>query len=245
MDTHTGQFIEQADPHVTIYATLSHTWDSEGEQTYRELQEIQRIYDPGGHRLSAINPTPTSMVSLDGFRYIWIDSCCIEKQSSSELSEAINSMYAWYRDSKLCYAFLADVSACGTTEDWKTQFSQSRWFRRGWTLQELIAPSEVVFLSQEWEPLGTKHDLAEAVEEITGIDQDVLKHELPLDCVSVAKRMSWASGRETTRVEDEAYSLLGIFDINMTMLYGEGRRAFRRLQEEILLRIPDQTLFAW
>ncbi|KAM5531373.1 hypothetical protein V8D89_014966 [Ganoderma adspersum] len=177
-----------------------------------------------------------------GFRYIWIDSCCIDKMNSAEWSEAINSMYAWYRDAKICFAFLADIP---TGSQPSARFNTSRWFTRGWTLQELIAPHNVVFLSEEWEYLGSKHSLAPFLQQITGINQDVLRHKVSLDQVSVAKRMSWASKRETTRLEDEAYSLLGIFDIHMPALYGEGRRAFRRLQEEILRRIPDQSLFAW
>ncbi|KAI1785150.1 HET-domain-containing protein [Ganoderma leucocontextum] len=188
----------------------------------------------------------------DGFRYLWIDSCCIDKTSSSELSESINSMFAWYRDAAVCYTFLADVptvpSASLRSEG--SAFRSSEWFTRGWTLQELIAPCRLVFLSQTWEPLGTKASLALLVEEITGIPVSVLTgrgrgpHK-SLDECSVAQRMSWAAKRQTTKVEDQAYSLLGIFDIQMSTLYGEGERAFRRLQEEILRRIPDQSIFAW
>ncbi|EJF56687.1 HET-domain-containing protein [Dichomitus squalens LYAD-421 SS1] len=187
-----------------------------------------------------------------GHRLIWIDSCCIDKTSSSELSESINSMYAWYRDATVCYAFLADVSSSASRgsldpRSWTSTvaFRKSRWFRRGWTLQELIAPRVVVFLSTEWQFLGTKSSLAEVIEEVTGIYGPVLRQQMPLSDVPVAKRMSWAARRETTRKEDEAYSLLGIFDISMSPLYGEGARAFVRLQEEIMKRIPDQTLFAW
>ncbi|KAI1787841.1 hypothetical protein LXA43DRAFT_950792, partial [Ganoderma leucocontextum] len=181
----------------------------------------------------------------DGYRYIWIDSCCIDKTSSSELSEAINSMYLWYRDTVICYAYLADVLSGEDPRAPDSSFRRSRWFTRGWTLQELIAPRRVVFLAQDWHILGTKHSLGDVVAEVTGIDYDVLAYTKSLDAISVATRMSWASNRKTTRVEDEAYSLLGIFDIIMTPVYGEGERAFRRLQEEILKRIPDQTLFAW
>ncbi|KAI1792384.1 HET-domain-containing protein [Ganoderma leucocontextum] len=281
LDTKTGQFVDH-NPHTDIYAILSHTWVPEGEQTYQELQAIQRDYGPDGRRLPAVppvssHPTPATASNRSppatnyrtpqpssiwddprlsskirracetahgyGFRYVWIDSCCIDKTNSSEWSEAINSMYAWYRDAKVCYAYLADVPTCPPRQN--PHFEKSRWFTRGWTLQELIAPPEVVFLSEEWRYLGTKYSLASFLEKITGIDRGVLKHEVSLDLVSVAKRMSWASKRETTRLEDEAYSLLGIFDIYMPTLYGEGRRAFRRLQEEILRRIPDQSLLAW
>ncbi|PIL25319.1 hypothetical protein GSI_13208 [Ganoderma sinense ZZ0214-1] len=181
----------------------------------------------------------------DGYRYIWIDSCCINKDSSSELSEAINSMFNWYRASQICYAFLVDVPSDEDPRAEDSMFRESRWFQRGWTLQELVAPLLVVFLSKDWKGLGTKEGLAETIQEITSIDIEILTHKRALSDESVANRMGWASRRETTRVEDEAYSLLGIFDITMSTLYGEGRYAFRRLQEEILRRIPDQSLFAW
>ncbi|TBU57934.1 hypothetical protein BD310DRAFT_928305 [Dichomitus squalens] len=181
----------------------------------------------------------------EGVRYMWIDSACIDKTSSSELSESINSMYIWYRDAVVCYAFLADVPVDEDPQSPRSRFRQSRWFRRGWTLQELIAPRNVVFFSMEWIVFGTKSSLATVVEEITGIERSVLTHRKTLDDVGVARRMSWAARRETTRVEDRAYSLFGIFGINLPTLYGEGEQAFRRLQEEILRRIPDQSLFAW
>ena len=198
----------------------------------------------------------------DGYRYIWVDSSCIDKTSSSELSEAINSMFKWYRDAQICYTFLADVPSdedvrgvgprsptaaySRNSEGQKrSKFQKSRWFRRSWTLQELIAPRMLVFLSKDWKGLGTKESLADLVEEITHIDRDILTHKKALADESVAGRMKWAAEREATRVEDEAYSLLGIFGITMPTLYGEGRHAFQRLQEEILQRIPDRTLFAW
>ena len=200
----------------------------------------------------------------DGYRYIWVDSSCIDKTSSSELSEAINSMFAWYRDAQICYAFLSDVPSNdhvrangpvliwyddGADEDSErakdSEFRTSRWFKRAWTLQELIAPRVVVFLSQDWKGLGTKHSLADLIEDITRIDRDILTHKKALANESVAEQMWWAASRKATRVEDEAYSLLGIFGITMTTIYGEGQHAFQRLQEEILQQIPDHSMFAW
>ncbi|KAI1793774.1 heterokaryon incompatibility protein-domain-containing protein, partial [Ganoderma leucocontextum] len=192
------------------------------------------------HNLSDKIRNACVVARAHGFRYIWIDSCCIDKSSSSELSEAINSMFVWYRKAEICYAYLADVPAGETHE----RFPRSRWFTRGWTLQELIAPRHLVFLTSEWRIMGTKTTLACEVETITCIDYLVLVDRKSLDDVSVARRMSWASKRQTTRVEDEAYSLLGIFNIKMPTVYGEGRGAFRRLQEEIMRRIPDQSIFA-
>lgn len=180
-----------------------------------------------------------------GYKYLWIDYCCIDKASSAELSEAINSMFQWYHDAAMCYAYLADVPAGDDPHAVGSFFSRSRWFTRGWTLQELIAPRYLVFLSSDWKLLAKRSELAAVIEQITGIEDEVLTGWKPLRAVSVAKRMSWASGRQTTRVEDEAYALMGIFDIDMPTLYGEGARAFHRLQEEILRRIPDQSIFAW
>ena len=179
----------------------------------------------------------------NGFNLIWIDSCCIDKSSSAELSEAINSMYAWYAAARVCYAYLVDVPRDDDHRAEGSQFRQSLWFKRGWTLQELIAPFKVTLLSQDWNVIGSKRDFVDLIEDITGISAGALLHEVSLDKFSVAQRLSWASKRVTTRVEDEAYSLLGIFDINMPTLYGEGERAFRRLQEEIMQHIPDQSLF--
>ena len=170
----------------------------------------------------------------DGFRLIWIDSCCIDKTSSSELSEAINYMYAWYAGAQVCYAYLVDVSAQDDLGAEGSQFRESVWFTRGWTLQELLAPFEVTILSQDWRVIGSKRGLVDIIEQITGISTEALLRETPLGDFSVAQRLSWASHRRTTRVEDRAYSLLGIFDINIPTLYGEGERAFRRLQEAIM-----------
>ncbi|KAM5546185.1 hypothetical protein V8D89_000311 [Ganoderma adspersum] len=183
----------------------------------------------------------------NGYRYIWIDSCCIDKSSSSELSEAINSMYKWYGLARVCYAYLADVPQAPEADHQAegSRFHKSRWFTRGWTLQELIAPFNVEFLSKDWAPIGSKHALVELVESVTKINYKALLHVEPLNAFCVAQRLSWAANRETTREEDRAYSLLGIFDINMPTLYGEGNRAFRRLQEQIMQQIPDQSLFAW
>ncbi|KAM5546153.1 hypothetical protein V8D89_000279 [Ganoderma adspersum] len=181
----------------------------------------------------------------NGYRYIWIDSCCIDKSSSSELSEAINSMYKWYGLAAVCYAYLSDVPSGRDHQAEGSAFRKSRWFGRGWTLQELIAPASVEFFSQDWALIGSKHNLVDLVENITEINEKALLHLESLSTFSIAQRLSWAADRKTTREEDQAYSLLGIFDINMPTLYGEGNHAFRRLQEQIMQHIPDQSLFAW
>ncbi|KAM5545997.1 hypothetical protein V8D89_000123 [Ganoderma adspersum] len=187
-----------------------------------------------------------SVARAHGHVLLWIDSCCIDKTSSTELAEAINSMYLWYRHASVCYAYLADVPSRTSTGAARNRaFRHSRWFTRGWTLQELIAPRIVVFLSSQWTSLGSRFGMTDLVAQATGIDIEVLAHEKEPQDVPIASRMSWAAYRETTRVEDQAYALLGIFGIHMQPMYGEGGRAFIRLQEEILKRIPDATLFAW
>lgn len=196
-------------------------------------------------RLSAKIRCCCDYARAKGVPYAWIDACCIDKTSSAELSEAINSMYDWYSHAEVCYVFFADVSDAESPHAPDSRFRRSMWFTRGWTLQELIVPWGTVFLSKEWRMIGTKASLAGVIEAVTGIERDVLLHVRPLHTVSVARRMSWASLRRTTRVEDEAYCLMGIFGVRLPVIYGEGTQAFIRLQEEIMRRIPDQSLFSW
>jgi hypothetical protein len=173
-------------------------------------------------------------------KYAWIDTCCIDKSSSAELSQAINSMYQWYSDAQVCYAYLSDVSHSTEQDSKFSEFRRSKWFTRGWTLQELLAPSEVVFFDRVWVKLGTKASLEDTISDVTGIT-----HMFRFGQASVAQKMSWASKRETTRIEDMAYCLLGIFDVHMPPLYGEGENAFFRLQVEILRKNDDESIFAW
>ncbi|EIW63438.1 HET-domain-containing protein [Trametes versicolor FP-101664 SS1] len=245
------------------YAILSHVWD-DSEQSFQDIQKLCSegvSYDStgdGDHSDGANqalkNATPpisnkihgcVKTAKAHGFGWLWIDASCIDKTSSAELSEAINSMFSWYEKASVCYAYLVDVPKSCVLHSPKSAFRTSRWFSRGWTLQELIAPRCLVFMSSEWTYLGTKASLAPLLSEVTGIDVEVLTFRRELRQVSVARRMSWASGRETKRVEDEAYSLMGLFGITMPTIYGEGRKAFRRLQEEIMKQSPDQSLFAW
>ncbi|KAH8800458.1 HET and ankyrin domain protein [Xylogone sp. PMI_703] len=226
-----------------LYAILSHTWGGD-EITLQDIQSGK--FDENKEGYKKLRNT-CSVAASHGFEHVWVDTCCIDKTSSAELSEAINSMYHWYQESGVCYAYLSDVPSCPTGSQAKSlphEFSTSRWFRRGWTLQELIAPSTLIFLDQEWQQLGTKSSLQEDISEITAIPAEVLLTG-DLKSTSIAQRMSWASRRETTRIEDIAYSLMGIFGVNMPMLYGEGEKAFIRLQEEIMKFSDDYSLFAW
>ncbi|KAI0769396.1 heterokaryon incompatibility protein-domain-containing protein [Trametes elegans] len=253
LDVETKKFVVVEHPQEVSYAILSHVWSkpgggSEPEPSYHELLAIQAKY-PDSLVDERELPRKIRMLcrvaQADGFRLAWLDSGCIDRSSSAELSEAINSMYDWYRYSQVCYAYLDDVRCDDSPPVMKQRFFASVWFQREWTLQELIAPDVVIFLSAEWAVIGTKHSLADVIEEATRIDAAVLTHKQSLDTVSVAKRMSWAARRKTTKVEDEAYCLLGIFGVHIATVYGEGSNAFVRLQEEICRHIPDQTIFAW
>ncbi|KAI0635355.1 heterokaryon incompatibility protein-domain-containing protein [Trametes polyzona] len=240
------------------YAILSHVWRPGSESTLQDLIQFQADCRAAGEaphtdRWSMLkHPTLSEKIvrcceyaRADGHAFLWIDTCCIDKTSSAELSEAINSMSRYYARADVCYAYLHDVDTRENPRTAGSRFRRSRWFTRGWTLQELIFPRAVVFLSCEWEMLGDKRSLCREIEETAGIAAPVLTGELGVQSVSVAARMSWAARRQTTRVEDEAYCLLGIFGVHMPTIYGEGGNAFLRLQEEILKKTSDQSLFAW
>lgn len=229
------------------YAILSHTWKGQ-EQSYKEVRDIckdcGKDKNPRDYVSKKIRDFCT-VAERDGYRWAWVDMCCIDKESSTELSEAINSMFNWYLLSEVCYAFLEDVHKDDDHYAPGSEFRNARWHTRGWTLQELLAPALVVFMSVEWEPIGTKHELCHPIHKSTGIHKSLLTREKSIFKAPIAERMSWAARRETTRVEDEAYCLLGIFNINMPTIYGEGRKAFQRLQQELAKQYLDTTLFAW
>ncbi|KAI6820741.1 hypothetical protein KC340_g13145 [Hortaea werneckii] len=239
-DEYALRFREFYGSNIPPYAILSHMW-SEGEEVLFQ-DVIQR--QARGRGLEKVLAA-LSRARADGYSYVWVDTCCIDKSSSAELSEAINSMYAWYQDAAICYAYLSDVPSTDKPFADKSHFARSRWFSRGWTLQELLAPNEVQFLSMHWMSLGTKDSLADVISRRTQIRPRILRMRSGIQDCSISERMSWAAGRETTRTEDAAYCLMGLFSVNMPLLYGEGRKAFQRLQEEIMRYSDDQSLFAW
>ncbi|KAK7468938.1 hypothetical protein VKT23_003433 [Stygiomarasmius scandens] len=221
---------------IPPYAILSHTW-GDGEVTFQDVQHDPTTL-PGFLKVRGACEHARNY----NFEWIWIDTCCIDKTSSAELSEAINSMYRYYEASEVCYVYLPDVSS---TDD-LTEFGRSRWFTRGWTLQELLAPSHVVFLNQNWVEIGTRWSLSATIFSITSIPIDVFEEGYSPGRFSIAQRMSWAASRETTRPEDAAYCLMGIFGVSMPPIYGEGsERAFMRLQQEIIKISDDRSIFAW
>lgn len=280
LNTSTFELKEFIGDAIPGYAILSHTWGEE-EVSFRDMRK-----DHDGTKKKAGYAKvegSCAQARMDGLEWIWIDTCCIDKKSSAELSEAINSMYKWYGSSIICYVYLVDVPL-GTlpsepTDDrrWSEMpgaapevvalqdaLSKSRWFQRGWTLQELVAPSLIHFYAQDWSYLGRRYHewvgsqyLRDEVWKfprldetfmrrlalITGVDFRVLAGLKRVELVSVADRMAWASLRKTTREEDIAYSLMGLFNVNMPILYGEGlQSAFSRLQEEIISKSPDQSI---
>jgi Heterokaryon incompatibility protein (HET) len=246
LNTNTAKLKTFFGKNIPPYAILSHTWhkDNEEEILFEDVQREKETYfnKQTIHKFKGALRT----ASQDGFEWIWIDTCCIDKSSSTELTEAINSMFKWYAKAHSCYVYLEDVIM--HDDEQLEGFESARWFSRGWTLQELLAPPHVEFYDMHWREFGTKMGLHKKISTITGISQEVvldnnLAHSL--DEHVAAERMSWAARRTTTREEDMAYCLLGIFGVNMPTLYGEGNRAFHRLQEEILKVAEDYTLLAW
>ncbi|KAK4164970.1 hypothetical protein QBC43DRAFT_378263 [Cladorrhinum sp. PSN259] len=235
------QFLDHETP---PYAILSHTWGDDAEElTLRDIQD-GRIDKPGVGSVKFHGSC--QQAEKDGFGYVWIDTCCIDKTNLAELNEAINSMFRWYRDASVCYAYLSDVPGNDNPRNPESKFRTSRWFERGWTLQELLAPRKLQFYNSEWDYLGTRGTMRNAIEKITGIPRQILLGITELRSASIAQRMSWAARRETKRKEDLAYCLLGIFDVVMPMIYGEGAdQAFLRLQYEIMKRIRDDSILAW
>ncbi|KAF7503672.1 hypothetical protein GJ744_003401 [Endocarpon pusillum] len=213
---------------IPRYAILSHTWEADDQEvTFRDLVDGLGESKAGYRKIRFCG----QQANLDGIQYFWIDSCCIDKSSSAELAEAINSMFRWYQNAVKCYVYLSDVP---TADFDPSAFRQSRWFTRGWTLQELLAPRSVEFFSREGRQLGDKQSLELQIHQITRIPAQALQQVGRLSQFSVEERMSWTSKRETTIEEDQAYCLLGIFDVYLPLIYGEGREhAFRRLRKEI------------
>ena len=200
---------------VPEYAILSHTWEEE-EVTLQDLETGRWRSLSSSTKISGI----CSLACKNKHQYIWIDTVSIDKTSSAELTEAINSMFAWYQNAIICYAYLSDVPSDTAVmalppHPPNSLFRRSRWFTRGWTLQELLAPKEVVFLDQEFQRIGLRSHLQNVLAQVTGISLGYLKARGDARLASVAQKMSWASRRNTTRPEDLAYSLIGIHNSHL------------------------------
>jgi hypothetical protein len=218
---------------IPPYAILSHTW-GEDEFLFEDL-----VYGTGESKAGYEKILFCGeQAAHDSLQYFWVDTCCINKWNLRELSNAINSMFQWYKNAAKCYAFLSDISTPATGAQlhqnaWETSFRKSRWFTRGWTLQELLAPTSIEFFSSQRQRIGDKVSLEQQICEITHIPVTALQGDA-LDKFSVPERMAWMVGRQTTQEEDMAYSLIGIFGVSMEFRYGEGKeRALTRLQEEM------------
>lgn len=261
---------------IPQYAILSHTWGQE-EVTFQDMNREDHKQKQGYKKIEGCCQAAAEQFIF----YVWVDSCCIDKSSSAELSEAINSMFKWYEESKVCFIYMEDVPTGLDPFAPESDFRKCRWWTRGWTLQELLAPDHIIFFDSTWERMFT-HEMAQdlfkkvplpvkanavkkrtrvrsenqiqrviqqvryqLITEITGIPIAVLVKELPLSKVSAACKFSWASQRRTTRVEDKAYCLMGLLGVNMPLLYGEGDKAFVRLQEAVISTSDDISLLAW
>jgi hypothetical protein len=225
------------------YAILSHTWTEGQEVTYNEL-----VAGIGKNKIGYDKIRFCSgRAAADGLQYFWVDTCCINKSTSHELSTAINSMFRWYQRASKCYVYLSDVVVPEEVADaesfritWTEAFRRSRWFTRGWTLQELLAPPCVEFFSKNGKLLGSRISLEQEIHEITKIATEALRGQ-SLAELSIEERMSWAAQRSTTLKEDKVYCLLGIFGIFLPLIYGEGEAyATLRLREEMERRLEGQ-----
>ncbi|KAK0108133.1 hypothetical protein ONS95_002955 [Cadophora gregata] len=272
------------------YSILSHTWDGETEVTYQDYMNFLsgRGKESRKNWAKVERSIEITLNSSERLKYIWIDTCCIDKTDTPELSEAINSMFKWYARATVCYAQIADFesdflaapmmsvyqinnsrapgqgqshempqihASPQLTDIAKRELRGCRWFTRGWTLQELIAPPTVEFYDVHWIHFGNRNELGDLLTSITSIDKKIFENTgtthreqnvtSMLSRMTIAKKMSWAKNRQTARTEDIAYSLLGIFGVNMAMTYGEENKAFIRLQKEIMAQYNDLSIFAW
>lgn len=231
---------------IPPYAILSHTWenDPDDELTYKDIKKQRVEAKPGYQKILFCK----ERAECDGLGYFWVDTCCIDKKNAAELTESINSMFRWYQQAEKCYAFLSDVSSGRGDQhepsraSWKKEFRASKWFTRGWTLQELIAPSVVEFFSSDQQLLGDKQSLKQTIYEITGVPISILEGG-PLSTCTVDERISWAKTRTTSKKEDKAYSVLGLLSMSMPVIYGEGEKAaFDRLYSELERRSGLSTV---
>jgi hypothetical protein len=247
-DANSFKLVERFDDEVPEYAILSHTWGhSDDEVTYQDLQNDTARNKKGYNKLLFCG----NQALKDGLQYFWVDTCCINKHSSAELSEAINSMFRWYQRANKCYVYLSDVelenqndnkNALQGRDRWKQDFGKSRWFTRCWTLQELLAPESVEFFSSNHQWLGNKQQLYEEIIDVTGIPARVLRRPRVISEFDAKQRMDWSRNRKDKREEDYAYSLLGICNVHMPLIYGEGRKqAFKRLHKAIREREEDES----
>ena len=247
-----AKVLEFHDDEVTKYVILSHWWIVQ-EVEYDEIVELAKMDEEMRDEICQHDGYQKILNSCkqakkDGYEWLWVDTCCIDKQSSTELSEAINSMYRWYENAQVCYAYLHNVLNSSFPLAQNNEMypnSWPEWFSHGWTLQEMIAPRYVQFFNKIWQAIGDKRTLAHTLQKITAVPKHILVDGLYGNRPCVAQIMSWVADQTTTQVEDRAYSLMGLLGVNMPMLYGEGKKAFHHLQLEVIHTSNDQSIFAW
>ena len=239
-------FCEFEGEHIPDYAVVSHRWGSAEISCQMFLETA--VEDRHGYGWTKILEG-CRMARCRRIGWLWVDTCCIDKASSAELTESVNAMFRYYQRARQCFVFLPDVFATyKDTEGLETQLQHSTWFTRGWTLQELLASTVATFYNASFQLAGVKStgsSFCDVLSKISGVGAQYLHDPTMVFKASVAERMRWASLRQTTRIEDIAYCLLGLFDVNMPLLYGEGSKAFMRLQVEILRKSEDESIFAW
>ncbi|ETS81755.1 hypothetical protein PFICI_06757 [Pestalotiopsis fici W106-1] len=231
--------VDKTKLHEEPYAILSHTW---GRQDLVWKPDGTQVRGAWGHDddeilFADIGEDDTKQLKPDAWKkilkacevaqdqkcdYLWVDTCCINQQNPAEVVDSINAMFYWYQQSKVCLAYLADLEAESVRGQGEEELKACRWFGRGWTLQELIAPKKVEFYNENWKNIGSRTMLSDILSQITGINWRVLTGDKSYLSFTVAERMKWAAQRKTTRPEDRAYSLLGLFDVHMSKLYGVG-----------------------
>jgi hypothetical protein len=218
------------------YTILSHTWGPDDEEvTFQDLGEATGKHKDGYRKLEFC----AEQTRQDGQSHFWVDTCCIDKSNNVELNTAITSMFRWYKKAERCYVYLSDVGRIRNDTDggcdvsWQSEFRNCRWLRRGWTLQELLAPDMVEFFDNAGGWLGDKASLERHICDITGIPAEALRGRA-LSSFSIEERFSWQKSRRTKKPEDQAYSLSGICEVSMIPIYGEGQdKAMARLRQEI------------
>lgn len=249
LDTKTYELADFTNQPSPQYVVLSHTWlvsdkpNVVREITYQDMQNQHKSIKEGNYKTQgwAKLKNYCDLARSNGWQYAWMDTCCIDKTNSADTQEAINAMFRWYAATGVCYAYLDGVDSRELNHSHET-FRTARWFTRGWTLQELLAPTNLIFVDQNWKDIGTREDWIEDVTNACNMStNDLTDYEY----CSIAAKLSWASHRETTIEEDQAYSLLGLFGISMPLCYGEGQLAFRRLQIELIKTYNDSSVFAW
>jgi hypothetical protein len=248
LNIHTLKLVEFSKDKRPAYAIASHRWD-EHEATYTDVRDARNTSSSGYQKIKDFAKYVKAHVV--GIEWLWIDTCCINKEHATELSSAINLMFEWYQEADICLAYLRDVDNAGD----EVSLQRSEWFERGWTLQELLAPRTVVFLTRTWEVIGNKgattsvcsstevgKNLEKVIAKITKVPFEVLQEYQRSIRYSTSEKLRWMDSRKTTEEEDLTYALFGILNVSLPVIYGEKGKARDRLlatireREELKLR---------